>query len=274
MAMELETLLAQWRSIESVMVLIDSIQTDAAYQPRIDRLPPYKDQGRVKEASQQHIEVLTNKLSDGRDLDPLLLARIDGQLFLIDGHHRLDAYRKAKRTTIPACIRDSTKKQATRASLAVNCDFVKRSMHPEQRRDAAWQYIGMLTKRGTRDWPKGISRRDIGRTFGVSHDTIATMARTISRVNLTDFTPEACHPGTRWPHWKYVKGNAWRDVFNDVPSDIRDQHRVERLAVRYGLDIEKYGIDIFKRAVELVAQEVKDERLESIKWDEEQGWDY
>jgi len=63
-------------------------------------------------------------------------------------------------------------------------------------------------------------------------------------------------------------------VFNDVPSDIRDQHRAERLAVKYGRDIENYGIDIFKHAVELVTQEVNDERLESIKWDEEQGYDF
>jgi len=274
MAMEIKPLLAEWRKIKPEMVEIDSISTDAAFQPRNDRLPPFKDRGRLKKTSQQHTDTLTRKLEDGRNLAPVLVARIDGQLFVIDGHHRLDAYRRAKRECIPARIRDSTKQEAVRASLAVNCDFVKLPMHKEQCSEAAWQYIAMLTKRGQREWPKGISRRDIGRIFGVSHDTAATMAKTISKVNLADFTPEACHPGTGWPHWKYVKGNAWRDVNTDVPSDIRDQHRAERLAVKYGLDIDKYGIDIFKRAVELVAQETEDERLEDIKWDEEQGWDF
>jgi len=274
MAMEIKTLLAEWRKIKPEMVERTRIKIDDAYQPRNDRLPPFKDQGRMRKTSQQHIDTLTGKLGDGRNLAPVLVARIEGQLFLIDGHHRSDAYRQAKRESIPARIRDSTKQEAIRASLAVNCDFVKLPMHPEQCREAAWQYIAMLTKRGQQELPKGISRRDIGRIFGVSHDTTASMARTISRVNLADFPSEACHPGTGWPHWKHVKGNAWRDVNIDVAPDIRAKHRAERLAVKYGLDIEQYGIDVFKHAVELVAQEVKDECLEAIKWDEEQGWDY
>jgi len=274
MAMEIKTLLAEWRKIKPERVEIGSIHTDAAFQPRNARLPPFKDWGRMKKTSQQHTEVLTRKLEDGRNLAPILVARIDGQLFVIDGHHRLDAYSRAKRACIPARIRDSTKKQAVRASLAVNCDFVKLPMHPEQCREAAWQCIALLTHQGKHELPQGISRRDIGRTFGVSHDTIATMTKRLEYVNAADFPPEACHPGTGWPHWKYVKGNAWRDVNIEVAPEARNQHRAERLAVKYGLDIEKYGIDVFKRAVELVAQETEDERLESIKWDEEQGWDY
>jgi len=260
MAVEsLETLLTQWRSIEPEMIEIDSINTDNAYQPRIARLPPYRDQGRVEEAAQQHINTLTGKLGDDRDLDPVLVARINGQLFLIDGHHRLNAYRKAKRTTVPACIRDSTKKQATRASLVVNCDFVKLPMHKEQCRDAAWQYIAMLTKRGQQELPKSISRRDIGRIFGISHDTAATMVRTISKVNLADFRSQACHPGTRWPHWKYVKGSTFRDAYKEAPKDICDQHRAERLAVRYGKDIDNYGRKVVDHAWRLVNADEMDD---------------
>jgi len=179
MAMELKPLLAEWRKIKPEMVEIGSIHTDTAFQPRNDRLPPFKDWGRMKKTSQQHTDTLTRKLEDGRNLAPVLVARIDGQLFVIDGHHRLDAYRRAKRESIPARIRDSTKKQAVRASLAVNCDFVKLPMHKEQCLDVAWQYIAMLTTQGKRELPQGISRRDIGRIFGVSHDTIANMTKRI-----------------------------------------------------------------------------------------------
>jgi len=275
MAMEnLDTLLTQWRSIEPAMIEIINIKVDPAFQPRNERLPPFKDQGRMHKTSQHHEDILTGKLGDGRELDPLLIARIDGCLYLIDGHHRLAAYQREVRTHVPACVRDSTELEAFKASLAVNCDYLKLPMHPEQCREAAWQYIAILTKKGKREWPKDISRRDIGRTFGVSHDTIATMAQRAVKVNIADFTPEACHPGTRWPHWKWVKGNAWRDIFNDVSTDIREQHRVERLAIKYGKDIEKYGFDVFRRAVELIDRETEDEKYETIRWCEEQGWDY
>jgi len=196
MAMEIKPLLAEWRKIKPEMVPIASIKTAGAYQPRIDRLPPFKDRRRMSETSQRHADILTGKLGDGQNLAPVLVARINGQLYLIDGHHRLDAYRRAERECIPARIRDSTKKQAIRASLAVNCDFVKLPMHPEQCREAAWQTIALLTHQGKRELPQGVSRRDIGRTFGVSHDTIATMTKRLEHVNPADFTPEACHPGT------------------------------------------------------------------------------
>jgi len=274
MTMEIKTLLAEWRKIKPEMVERTSIKTDDAYQPRNDRLPPFKDQGRMRETSQRHTDTLTGKLGNGRNLAPVLIARIDGQLFLIDGHHRLDAYRRAKRDSIPARIRDSTGQEAIRASLAVNCDFVKLPMHPEQCREAAWQYIAMLTNQGKCELPQGISRRDIASIFGTTHDTTARMVKQLEHVNLANYTPEACHPGTGWPHWKYVKGNAWRDVNDDVPQETRDKHRAERLAIKYGKDIEKFGFDIFKRAVELLAEEVKDERLEAIKWCDEQGWDF
>jgi len=174
MAMErLETLLAQWRSTEPETIGIDSIQTDAAYQPRNIILVPFKDRGKEERASEQHTADLAARLECGGNLEPVLVARIDGMLMLIDGHHRLGAYQKAGRTHIPARIRDSTKRQAFVVSKAANCDGVKLRMHNEQRREGAWQYLALKTKRGRQELPKGISLRGIGRTFGVGHNTIS-----------------------------------------------------------------------------------------------------
>jgi len=83
MAMELKTLLAEWHKIKPEMIDRTKIKIDPAYQPGNDHLPPFKDRGRMQETSQRHTDILTGKLGDGRNLAPVLVARINGELFLI-----------------------------------------------------------------------------------------------------------------------------------------------------------------------------------------------
>jgi hypothetical protein len=198
------------------------------------------------------------KLGDGRDLDPLLVARIDGALFLIDGHHRMKAYRRAGRLSAPARISETSELDALMASKAVNCDGVKLPMHPEQQREAAWQYLAMQTKRGRRELPAGESLRSVGRLFGVGHDTIARMARRLPEVSPSDFTTDACDPGTGWPQWRHVKGNACRERFADVPNDAVESQRDERRAATLGKLIERDGLDAFLRSLRLLEVEAID----------------
>jgi len=265
MAMEtLETLLAEWRSIEPETIKIGSIKLDPVFQPRNLRLVPFKDRGRVESTSKQHTADLAAKLECGGNLDPILVARIDGVLKLIDGHHRLFAYRSAGRTHIPARIRGSTERQAFVVSKAANCDGVKLRMHNEQLKEGAWQYLALKTKRGKRDLPKGVSLRGIGRTFGIGHDTVARMRRWLLKVSPAPFHPDACDPGTGWPQWRHVRGNAIRDRFADVPEEKRIQHRIEKMAIRYGEDIDKYGEEMFISALRLLAREAVDEEIDRL----------
>jgi len=265
MAMErLETLLAQWRSTEPETIEIDIIQTDLAYQPRNIILVPFKDRGKEERASEQHTADLAARLECGGNLEPVLVARIDGMLMLIDGHHRLGAYQKAGRTHIPARIRDSTKRQAFVVSKAANCDGVKLRMHNEQRREGAWQYLALKTKRGRQELPKGISLRGIGRTFGVGHNTISLMRRRLLDVNPADFSPDTCDPCTGWPQWRHVKGNAIRDRFADVPLEKRRQHLTEKMAARLGKEIDNYDEDMFMDALRLLARGTLDEAIDEL----------
>jgi len=251
----LESLLAEWRAIEPQQATLGHIEQAEAYQPRNNRLAPYKDRGRLEDASEAHVADLASKLGDGRDLDPLLVARIDGTLYLIDGHHRMKAYRRAGRQSVPVRIRDSTLADALTASKAVNCDGVKLPMHAEQRREAAWQYLAMLTMQGRRDLPEGESQRGIGRTFGVGKDTIGAMLRKLPKVNPGDYSADACDPGTDWPQWRIVKGNAWRDAFADVPEDLRERHKDERRAAKLARLIDSDGLDAFLRSLRLLEVE-------------------
>lgn len=256
MALEkLDELLAEWRAIEPQRVTLGRIKQAEAYQPRNNRLAPYKVRGRLEDASEAHVADLASKLGDGRDLDPLLVARIDDTLYLIDGHHRMKAYRRAGRHSVPVRIRDSTVADALMASKAANCDGVKLPMHAEQRREAAWQYLAMLAMQGRRELPAGESQRGVGRTFGVGKDTIGAMLRKLPKVNPSDYPADACDPGTDWPQWKHVKGNAWRDAFADVPEDVRERHKDERRAAKLGKLIESDGIDAFLRSLHLLEVE-------------------
>jgi len=251
----LEALLAEWRATPPLQVSLGSIRQADAYQPRNLRLAPYKHRGRLEEASAEHVADLAAKLGDGRDLDPLLVARIDGALYLIDGHHRTKAYRRVSRSSAPARIRDCTESEALMASKAVNCDGVKLPMHVEQRREAAWQYLAMLTAKGCRTVPEGASLRAVARIFGTSKDTVARMVKKLAQVNPRDYSPEACDPGTGWPQWKHVKGNTFRDAFLDQPADARLAHRAEKLATKLGREIERYGLDAFLLSLRLIGDE-------------------
>ncbi len=252
---KLEALLSEWRALEPQEVALGQLREAEGFQPRNVRLAPFKDRGRLESASEAHIDDLAAKLADGRDLEPLLVARIDGALFLIDGHHRLRAYRRERRRSVPARIRESTQAEALLASKAVNCDGVKLPMHAEQKREAAWQYLAMQTARGRLELPGGDSLRGIARTFGVSKSTLSRMAQRLPSVTLGDYSADACDPGTGWPQWKHVKGNAWRDAAAEVPEDVRERHRDERRAAQLGKIIDRDGLEPFLRSLRLLEVE-------------------
>ncbi len=65
----LEALLTEWRTIEPQQVALSRIKEAEAYQPRNVRLTPFRDRGRLEEASEAHVADLASKLGDGRDLD-------------------------------------------------------------------------------------------------------------------------------------------------------------------------------------------------------------
>lgn len=256
MALEkLDALLSAWRAIEPQQVLRGRIKEADRFQPRNVRLVRFRDRGRLEGASEQHVSDLAAKLAAGHGLEPLLVASISGTLFLIDGHHRLKAYRREGHRTIPVRVMETTEAKALLASKGVNCDGVKLPMHAEQKREAAWQYLALQTDRGRQGLPQGESLRDIGAAFGVSKDTASRMLRKLPDVIPAHYAPDACDAGTGWPQWRYVKGNTFRDVAAEVPEDVRERHKDERRAAALGKIIDRDGIDAFLRSLRLLQRE-------------------
>lgn len=255
------------RTAEVCMLPLSDVKTDTCLQPRNSRLVPYKDKGRVEHRSSDHSTMLGLVLDCAQDaqLEPIWVADIPcslkpdraGGLYVVDGHHRLTAYKTAKREAIPARVLPMDFATAVLLSKPVNCTGRALDMHREQRLEAVWQYLAAATERGAKSLPDGESVRVIGRAFGVGHSSVARMQAQLRRVNLDDYPVKTCDPGTGWPHWRYVRQpkSIWQ-----TPSELLpDMERVEREAGRLARIIvdlmDKSSYEARARALEILANE-------------------
>lgn len=102
---------------------LSALKTDEAYQPRMARMVPIRDKAKVENRSEEHIGHMRLALEAARDtqLESILVAKVDGCLFVVDGHHRLKAYQRAQRETIPARVFPMDRRMAVLVSKLVNC---------------------------------------------------------------------------------------------------------------------------------------------------------
>jgi uncharacterized ParB-like nuclease family protein len=222
---------------------------------------PFKEKTSTEACSEEHIGgmLLALRASTEVQLEPVLLAEIDGGLFVVDGHHRLRAYQRAQRETIPARVMPMGRRMAVMVSKTVNCSDRALKMHAEQRTDAAWQYLAEVTRRGTLGLPAGESIRSVVGRFGVGYGTVQRMLRKLPAVNPAEWNSEAHDPGTGFPRWRYVReaGAGWRDMKNLLTPEQLMQHEAEKLAKKIGALIDKASPEATRRALEMLANEAK-----------------
>ena len=206
---------------------LPTLKTDDTFQPREARIMPLKDHARAERRSEEHIGTLRLALeaTQSVQLEPVLVAEVDGVLYVVDGHHRLKAYRRAMRETIPARVLPMTRTGAVLVSKLVNCAERALPMYPEQCRDAAWQYMAAVTHRGTTGLPEGETLRTIAGRFGIGKDTAQRMLRKLPEVNPSDWQGHAVDSGTGWPRWKSVR--EWPQREHDVEMTMEQLLRRE-----------------------------------------------
>ena len=224
---------------EPRMVALSEIRTHPALQPRNDRLVPYKDKFRIEERSREQRHALGLALGSHHDahLEPVLLAEIsdhgsDGPnagLYVVDGHHRLAAYREMNRLEIPGRVYPMGFSLAVLASKPINCSGRALEMHREQKLDAAWQYISMVTDRGKlQGLPGGESTRTVSRRFGIGHNTVARMLASLREIKPEGYSQAMFDEGTQWPRWRYVRQP--KSTFPEPSAEDRTRREAERLA--------------------------------------------
>lgn len=242
----------------------NNVRLADALQPRVARIVPIRDKGRIEQSRDQHIATLRLALeaSEQTQLDPVWIASIEraepvaAGLYLVDGHHRLTAYRLAGRDVIPASILPMDWRAAIAVSKLVNCTGRSLALHKEQCLDAAWQYLAILTHRGANELPKGESLRSIAGRFGISKNTVSSMLAHLPRVFPTEFNSLAIDPGTGWPRWRCVReaNSPWQ---TSLPTS--EQQQLDRDAERVARNIVKL-VDgsspaVRARALEMLAND-------------------
>ena len=229
---------------------------------------PFRDQARVERRSEEHIGTMRLALEAAHsiELEPVLVADVAGVLYVVDGHHRLKAYKRAQRETMPARVMPLTKLEAVMVSKLVNCAERALEMHKEQRFDAAWQYLAAVTRQGAAELPEGDSCKKVAGRFGIGHGTVHRMLQRLPMVNPRDWQGAALDSGTGFPRWRKVRGAGadWQQNETEMNMDQIVQHEAEQVAKKIGALMDKTTPEAWKRAVRMLGSEAQ---LEAVNQD-------
>lgn len=104
-------------------------------------LCPESFQVRGEALSEHHLNELHRALKRVDDLDPVLVMLLDDTFVLLDGHHRLEAYRRSKdRTDIPVTVFQGSVDEAVLTAAKANTQSVL-PMDNRQRQNLAWRLV-------------------------------------------------------------------------------------------------------------------------------------
>lgn len=199
-------------------LLFASIETIAELfqQRRIDAL-----------ASDAHIQTLARAIKPGlrgarqAALEPLTVYWIGDAWCVVDGHHRLAAYRLVSHPApVPVeVLQGVTLGEAIKASLGANSKDTK-ELSLCCKTEAAWRFVVAAD----------MSKADIAALSDVAEATVATMRKTIR-----DF--QAAHPGADSAGLTWANMRHWKRGVNDTgkatTADERAADKLRRLTEKY-----------------------------------------
>lgn len=242
-----------------VRVAVATIKTHPALQPRDQLLIKQREALRQDEQSERHVHDMAQLLAadPSIELAPLSIADVDGTLYVVDGHHRLRAYRRAKRAELPARVAKMTMIQASHASKLANVTHTKLEMLPAQKRNALWHHLAAIAPDGR--LPQGVSQRSLQGLFGVSLDTVQRMLHRLPDVDRWNYPPEQCDGITRHPHWRFVAQTARNGMYQQMTPETRLQWKADKYAKRLMKLWEQFEPEAIELAHERLRQEVEGE---------------
>ena len=150
----------------AVSVPMGEIVVDDSLQPRCDGV------------SDEHIEAL---MEAAGDWPPIVAARVDGSLLLVDGFHRFEAARRLRLETVPTSIFEPAE-----GTDLFSIAFQLNSRHG---RPLALADRKAYARRLLREFPE-LSDRELGRRAALNHETIRVL-----RAELRGVYPANRSPG-------------------------------------------------------------------------------
>lgn len=231
MAGELDELPSLWSQQKIEAIPVGDIETDReAFQPR----HYWKT---TNKALQSRLEL--RKLGEGLDAaleaggdtkDPIWLIEepIDqgesrgSRLVVVDGHQRLEAYKRQKRKTVPCQVYrgEKARQKGRMVSLLANTQGGKADLNLEERSDGAWKMISRLTGQGLRSLEKvGTSCREVSRLLGgrPARSTISRMVSKAFRLRQKIHKTHGKTIANDWP-WDYEEAKKM-----DLPEDAMQE---------------------------------------------------
>ena len=160
-------------------------------------------QFRRVEVDERHVDDLAGVLKCGNALDPLTLWRdpTSQRLVVVDGHHRVAAYKQAGwQKKVPVVVYSCSLEEARLLALQEN-GKTRLPLTNEERMDAAWSLVCL-------DCPS-YSKRTIVEHTGVSDGTVAKMRRT--RKELLGPQLDGVLPDHWWRALAMLKGTEDRE---------------------------------------------------------------
>lgn len=228
-----QDLIEPWIDIEAVRLMEKLEPQKAPRPPKPPAQLPLKDikafpelfQPRDAMMDERHIgdlvKVLQSKSTKGRpgNLDAILVVETRRGFAIVDGHHRLEAYRRAGRKFIPITVFSGTVKEAVLKAGTEN-SMSKRIMTTKERQDYAWR----LTRAGC------FSKNAIAEAASVGTSQVAAMRRLAKQ--LGEKAQLADH---WWQAWHIAKASGLverRD--NEDMDEAKASAIAEKLSKSFG----------------------------------------
>jgi hypothetical protein len=185
------------QTASTVRFKLASLSFDPAFTPR-------------KETAKAHVHDLARALRVCGDLDPVLvwLDARTGSMIILDGRHRVAAYRFCKIATIPAIVFQGSRKDARLEAARVN----SKTTFPWSTSECTQYAWGLVIE-------EEASKREVSTAAKVSIGTVTNMRKRLAELKTLGETPT---------------GNWWRDR-NDKqpegkPEDDSDSAKHARIA--------------------------------------------
>ena len=189
-------------------------------------------QYRDNEVENYHVEAMVDVIKQQGTVDPVDVWEdpSNGELVVIDGHHRYAAFHRVATSSnikIPVVLWEGTEDAARLHALRENTK-ARLQMTPSERANAAWRLVCRKTDEGKPVY----SKAEIVNVTGVADRTVANMRRTLKRLESEDEPiPET---------WKgalaQLNGIELGELTDEDREEIIEQ-RAQRLDEKVGKDI-------------------------------------
>lgn len=210
------------------------------------------------EVDPHHVDDLAGVLNNGNLLDPLTLWTDPetGGLVVVDGHHRLAAYKQARwRKKVPALVYSCGVEQARLMALREN-GKTRLPLTKDERMDAAWKLVCL-------DLPE-YSRRIIRETTCVGDGTVANMRRT--RETLVKRDPDDELPKHWWQAMATLRDREQRE-YTEEEREAMIEAKTAQLDEKIGRALGYMAAHQPEAAVAVVIKRLGRQGL-SLLWDE------